>query len=146
MKRKKILKILICLSLLCVALSACAKKEEAVKPVKYVKDSLCEISFTYPKNYKEDFRDENQVSYLLNGNEGLIFILRWDEGIDTDMEKRGEEKKVNDIDGYYWIDKDDKSHNFGFTVKNKEGQPVDYFVSADDEEVFWNIVKSLKVN
>ena len=98
MKRKNILKILICLSLLCVALSACAEKEEATKPVKYVKDSLCEISFTYPKNYKEDFRDENQVSYLLNGNEGLIFILRWDEGIDTDMEKRGEEKKVNDID------------------------------------------------
>ena len=43
------------------------KDDQKEAPVRYKKDSLREITFKYPKTYKEDYRNDSQVSYLLNG-------------------------------------------------------------------------------
>lgn len=139
---RNIIKTLIILILIISSFSSC--KEQENKPVEYTTSSLQEISYNYPETYTEDYRNDSQVSYLLNKNEGIIFIIRWDEGIETDMDERGKEKTINDIDGYYWED-DTGEYTFAFEVKTKNNNNVVYFVCADNKEVFWNIVNSIKI-
>lgn len=141
---KRLTVLFIALILVFCSFTACSEKsEETKKDVKYKKDSLQEITFTYPDNYTPDYRDDNQTSYLLNKNEGIIFIVRWDENIKADISHKGELKEFNGIKGYYW--KDDEGYTIAFLTKAKNGNLVEYHIYAEDEEVFWNVVNSTKI-
>ena len=143
---KRNIRIILLVAIFVLSLSnfiACASKNAEASPVKYKKDSLRDITFTYPGNYEPDYRDENQTSYLLNSNEGIISIVCWDDNIKEDISYKGEHKEFNGIDGYYW--KDEDGYEIAFIVKDSEtGKPVEYYASADHEDVFWNIVDSIK--
>ena len=136
-----IISIVTILSLVMCFLSACSKEEEP--KVKYKKDSLKDITFEYPDTYEPDYRDEDQTSYLLNKNEGIIFILYWDENRKEDISDKGELHEVGDIKGYYW--KDEDGFNYGFVIRDKEDKLIEYRVFVEDEETFWKVVDSVKL-
>lgn len=128
--------------------SACAKEDEPEK-IKYKKSSLREITYKYPSNYDEDYRNDHQVTYLLNGNEGIAFFIRWDKEVKEDISYKGELKEINGIKFYYWIDEnknDEDDFAVAFLVPDADiGDPVEYHFYAEDEEVFWNMVNSIKI-
>ena len=119
--------------------SACSNKNEPEK-IKYKKSSLRAITYTYPSNYDEDYRNDYHVTYLLNGNEGIAFFIRWDKEVKEDISYKGELKEINDIKFYYWIDEDPKDIDdfaVAFLVPDADtGDPVEYHFFAEDEEVF----------
>ena len=128
--------------------SACSDKNEPEK-IKYKKSSLREITYTYPSNYDEDYRNDHQVTYLLNGNEGIAYFIRWDKEVKEDISYKGELKEINGIKFYYWIDEDPKDIDdfaVAFLVPDADtGDPVEYHFYSEDEEVFWNMVNSIKI-
>lgn len=138
MKLKHLIIILIIFIIIVICFPSCSKKE--TETIKYKKSSLREITYKYPTNYDEDYRNDHQVTYLLNGNEGIAFFIRWDKEVKEDISYKGELKEINGIKFYYWIDEDPNDIDdfaVAFLVPNADtGDLVEYHFYAEDEEVF----------
>ena len=147
MKIKNKLILLLCIFIL-ISFSACSNNENE-REIKYKESSLREITYLYPTNYDEDYRNDHQVTYLLNGNEGIITLIRWEGDIKEDISYKGELKEINNIKFYYWIDEDKNDpddYAVAFLANDIDtGELVEYHIYSEEEEIFWNIVNSIKI-
>lgn len=127
--------------------TSCTKKEDT--SIRYKKATLREITYKYPTNYDEDYRNDHQVTYLFNGNEGIAFFIRWDKEVKEDISYKGELKEINGIKFYYWIDEDPNDIDdfaVAFLAHDADtGKLVEYHFYSEDEEIFWNMVNSIEI-